>query len=1178
MKNLRLLLLLVATVCIQISHAQKTHFDNKPYVEGEFLVQVKDGQNIRNIAKNAPVNYGVKIVEQLSAPMRVWLIEFDHSQVAHWEFQNWLYEQKEVSIADYNYYVDMRSTLPNDPSITSQWHHNNTGQTGGTVDADIDSDLAWDITTGGLTATNDDIVVCMVEGGGGNLDHQDLAPNRWINTNEIDGNGIDDDGNGYIDDYFGWNTGTNNDNTGTGGHGTNCLGMIGAKGNNGTNVAGANWDVKLMVLNMGGSLTQANVVSAYTYPLVMRQLWNNSGGTQGAFVVATSASWGIDNADPSNYPLWCNFYDTLGYYGVLNVGATTNSNIDVDVSGDMPTACSSPYMIGVGRTDHNDNTAGGYGDQTIEFGAPGINVLTTANTNTTGTVTGTSFACPLTAGVIGLAYSIPCTNLMSIVTSNPQGAADLVLQSLLNGTDPKSQLSTKFVTGGRLNSRNTLDELMALTCSGTLCLSPSSVSHTGITDNTVVINFTDFGSSDETVLYYQEAGTGSWTTVSNPTAPYTISGLTGCTDYEYYLISVCGTDTSSQTATGTFTTTGCGFCIDGAYCANSATDGVDEWIQDFSIDTYTNNSGNDQGYGDYTGASITLTKTMTYPITVTPGWSGTLYNEYSRIWIDYNQNGTFETGELAYDQGSATQTPATGNITVPGSATSGTTRMRVQLAYLGTGQSTLPSECGTFTWGEVEDYCVTIIDNNPCTMTISSTLTDPNCAGGNDGSIAISVDAGGSGPFSYSWSPGGQTSASVTGLSAGTYSVTVSQSGSCSGSDSTLTYTLTAPTALGTTSSSTNVSCNGGSDGAADVTVTGGTTPYTYSWDNGATTQDLSGVQAGVYVLTVTDANGCTDIHTVNITEPTVLATTLSTNDGDCQNDGDATVAATGGTSPYTYSWTSGGTAATETFSQTTSFTVTVTDANGCTSTENGTVTIVGSPTVSVSGSTNPSCNGGSDGSINVDVSGGSSPFTYSWSPSGATVEDATGLSAGTHTLTVTDAGGCTVTVSETLTEPTALSANGSSTDIINGNDGTVDITVSGGTAPYTYNWDNGATTEDLSGLSVAGPYVCTATDANGCTTTVTVTVNSQVGFDSYHLNDMVVYPNPTAGQVFINFAESSYVQINIYNSVGQLLMTTSNNAETSMEIDLNTFERGVYIINAIGENGYQINRRITLQ
>lgn len=469
-RKLPILFALIALLSYTVSaQTDKTHYDKKAYIEGEMLLQIIADKNIREVVDKAPSSFKLEIDRELSKPMRVWLLKFDHTAVSHEGMQHWLYSQKEVSVADYNYHIQMRSTLPGDPSITNQWHHNNTGQSNGTADADIDSDLAWDITTGGKTATNHDIVVCMVESSGGNLDHQDLSPNRWINNAEIDGNGIDDDGNGYVDDKFGWNPGSNNDNTGTGGHGTNCLGMIGAKGDNGLNVVGANWDVKLMVVNMSGGLSQANVIEAYTYPLVQRQLWNSSGGTQGAFVVATSASWGIDGANPNSYPLWCQFYDTLGYYGVLNVGATTNSDLDVDVSGDMPTACSSDYMIGVGRTDHNDNTAGGFGDQTINFGAPGINVVTTSGTSGITTTTGTSFACPLTAGVIGLAYSIPCTDFMNFAMADPKGAADMVLQAMTDGVDPKTQLTSRFITGGRLNAKNTLDNLMAAGCNVADC-------------------------------------------------------------------------------------------------------------------------------------------------------------------------------------------------------------------------------------------------------------------------------------------------------------------------------------------------------------------------------------------------------------------------------------------------------------------------------------------------------------------------------------------------------------------------------------------------------------------------------------------------------------------------------------------------------------------------------------
>lgn len=1178
MKKAKILLLGLMLLCLQNAFSQGRHYDNKPYIEGEFLIQVKDGADIRELQRLAPAAWELELVDFISPPMRVWHVKFNHNNVEHWQFQNWCYEQESiVSLADYNYEIEMRSTLPNDTNFGSQWHHNNTGQTGGTVDADIDSDLAWDITTGGLTATGVDIVVCMIESG--NLDHVDLDPNRWFNAGEIDNNGIDDDGNGYIDDYNGWNPVAGNDNYGTGNHGTNCLGMIGAKGNNNTLVAGANWDVKLMVVGDYSISTQANAIAAYTYPLTMRKLFNQSGGSQGAFVVATSSSWGIDGANPASYPIWCAFYDTLGAAGILNVGATTNSNLDVDVAGDMPTACASDYMIGVGRTDHNDNTAGGYGQTTIELGAPGINVVTTANTNTTTTTTGTSFSCPLTAGVIGLAYSIPCPNLMGIALSNPQQAADMVLQALKDGTDPKPALATKFVTGGRLNSRNTLDELMLVTCTGTVCLAPSAVSTSNINDNDADINFTAYGSGDETVLYWQVAGSGSWTAVGGVTSPYDLNGLTGCTDYEYYLVTVCGTDTSSATSTQSFTTTGCGACIDLPYCANSATDAVDEWIDVFTIDTYTNNSGNDGGYGDYTGVPvISLQKTNTYNVSVTPDWSGTLYNEYSRIWIDLDQNGTFDAAELLYDQGAATQTPATGTVTIPGTATTGSTRMRVQMAYQGGGQATLPSECGTFTWGEVEDYCVDILDNNPCTMTIATTVTDPSCNGAGDGSISVDNVTGAVGPYTYSWTPGGSTASSITGLNGGSYSVTISDNSACG--DTTLNFTLTEPAAIVITSSVTDVTCNGDADGAIDITVSGGAPGYTYLWSTTATTEDVTGLSGGNHDVTVTDANGCTqNSGNINVSEPTALGGSISTVDGDCSNPGSATITATGGTPGYTYSWSSGGTAATENSASPGTLTVTVTDANGCTYMDNATITINGAGSASLNSATDPSCNGGTDGSIDVDITGGTPPYTYSWSPSGQTTEDATGLGAGLHTLTATDANGCTVVLNHTLTEPTAMSGSTTTTDVINGNDGSVDLTVTGGTPPYTYNWaPNNETTEDLSGLDVGGTYSCTVTDANGCSIQVDALVNSQVGIFTDVIESLTIFPNPSHGTINIQFNRSADLEIKIYNSVGQILMNTTNNGQTTMTMDLNSFATGVYIVNIKAEDGSETNERITIK
>jgi hypothetical protein len=1015
------MMLLLSTAAI----SQRTHFDNKPYVSGEFLVQVKEKANIRELEKLAPANYELKIGKFISPPMRVYMISFNANNVEHWQMQNWLYEQENiVTVADYNYKIEMRSTIPNDANFTQQWHHNNTGQTGGTADADIDSDLAWDITTGGQTATNDDIVVCLIESG--NLDHNDLTGNRWFNANEIPNNGIDDDANGYVDDYDGWNPVANNDNYGTGGHGTNCLGMIGAKGDNGTLVVGANWDVKLMVVGDYSISTQANAIEAYTYPLDMRKLWNTSGGTQGAFVVATSSSWGIDGANPASYPLWCQFYDTLGYHGILNVGATTNSNFDVDAGGDMPTACASDYMIGVGRTDHNDATAGGYGQNTIEFGAPGINVFTTANTNTTTTTTGTSFSCPLTAGVIGLAYSIPCADFMTIVANDAKQGADLVLQALLDGVDVIPSFATKFNTGGRLNSFNTINELMTVACSGSLCLTPSAITSTNISDNGADITFTAYGSATSTIMYWREVGSPTWIEIDPVTSPVNLTGLTTCADYEYYFVSLCGTETSNNSSTQTFTTTGCGQCIEGGYCAGAATDGIDEWIEEFTIDTYTNTSLNDNGYGDFTAtSSIVLNKDIAYNIQVTPAWGGGLYNEYTRIWVDLDQNGTFDAGDLLYDQGAADQNVVNGTLTIPLLAIDGSTRMRVQMAYQGGGQATLPDVCGTFQWGEVEDYCVDIQPANPCNLAVTEVIADNTCNGGSDGSVNLTAVTGGTAPYTYLWSPNGETTAMITGA-AGNYSVQITDAALCT---STFSYTISEPNAVFASFNITATTCNGDADGAIDMTVTGGSGPYTVNWSNGETTEDITGLTAGNYTVVVTDALGCSENFNATVSEPAVL-----------------------------------------------------------------------------SGST-------------------------------------------------------------------------SNTDILTGNDGEINLTVSGGTPPYSYDWDSGfATTEDLSGLSVAGTYSCEITDANGCAVTVTGTIDSQLGIEPGELSSLIIYPNPSHGMVNIAFKTDLEATITVYSTVGQLLMTTTNLGENILTLDLNSFATGVYVIQINTVDGAQRIERVTIK
>ena len=397
-------------------------------------------------------------------------------------------------------------------------------------------------------------------------------------------------------------------------------------------------------------------------------------------------------------------------------------------------------------------------------------------------------------------------------------------------------------------------------------------------------------------------------------------------------------------------------------------------------------------------------------------------------------------------------------------------------------------------------YTVTVTDANACTGTKSFTIAEPtalnttagsktdvSCNGGANGTATV-APTGGTPAYTYSWAPSGGTAATATGLAAGTYTVTVTDANACTGTKS---FTITQPTALNTTAGSkTDVSCNGGANGTATVAPTGGTPAYTYSWaPSGGTAATATGLAAGTYTVTVTDANACTGTKSFTIAEPTALNTTAgSKTDVSCNGgaNGTATVAPTGGTPAYTYSWApSGGTAATATGLAPGTYTVTVTDANACTATKSFTIAEPTALTAATGGgSTDVSCNGGTNGTATVAPTGGTPAYTYSWAPTGGTAATASGLAAGTYTVTVTDANNCQTTRTYTLTEPTALDASSGSTAPVSCNgeaSGSATVAPTGGTPSYTYSWaPTGGTAATATGLA-AGTYTVTVTDANGC-------------------------------------------------------------------------------------------------
>ncbi|SNR47317.1 hypothetical protein, partial [Flavobacterium sp. ov086] len=404
------------------------------------------------------------------------------------------------------------------------------------------------------------------------------------------------------------------------------------------------------------------------------------------------------------------------------------------------------------------------------------------------------------------------------------------------------------------------------------------------------------------------------------------------------------------------------------------------------------------------------------------------------------------------------------------------------------------------------NYNVTINDANLCPTIQNFTITepsvlvatkgafsDPSCNSGGNG-FATVLASGGSGGYTYSWSPAGGNSATASGLSAGTYTVTVTDSNNCT---ATQTFILSNPLAINIAGTQTDILCHGDASGEASVTVTGGTPGYTYLWSpGGATTDNITGLIAGVYTVTVTDANSCSDTKTFIITEPlnSLVASPIAQTNVNCFGDttGSATVSVTGGTGSYSYSWSpSGGTGATASGLPAGSYTVTIFDANSCMTSQGFNISGPGAALSASTSSTPVSCFSGSNGTATVTVSGGTPNYTYSWAPSGGTGVTASGLSTGDYTCTITDSNGCTLTKTINVGTPTEISATEVHTDVScnGGTNGSATVTASGGVGGYTYSWSpTGGTAATASGLS-AGTYTVTIQDANTCSHTIPVTI-----------------------------------------------------------------------------------------
>ena len=403
--------------------------------------------------------------------------------------------------------------------------------------------------------------------------------------------------------------------------------------------------------------------------------------------------------------------------------------------------------------------------------------------------------------------------------------------------------------------------------------------------------------------------------------------------------------------------------------------------------------------------------------------------------------------------------------------------------YFGVGNSNLPAGTNN----------IIVTDMNGCTATTTIIITQPTLLVPNSIVSSPILCNGGSAIVTVS-ATGGIAPYIGTGnftVIAGTYNYTVTDANGCI---AITTITVTQPALLTASINATNVSCNGANNGQALAVISGGTPGFTYLWSNSQTTIGISPLVPATYFVLVTDANGCTANATTTITQPAILTMATSQTNILCFGNptGSITISPSGGTSPYFYLWSNGFTTQNLTNILAGNYSLVLTDNNGCTINGSFTLTQPATAITATETHVNVLCFANNTGAIDLTVSGGVPGYTYLWSNT-ATTQDLLNLVAGTYTVIITDLNNCSLIVPIQITQPSAiLTINSNVTNVtcFGYNDGQINVTMTGGTAPYTYFWlGSGATTEDLTNVS-PGSYTLAVTDNNNCVTSATITVN----------------------------------------------------------------------------------------
>lgn len=487
--------------------------------------------------------------------------------------------------------------------------------------------------------------------------------------------------------------------------------------------------------------------------------------------------------------------------------------------------------------------------------------------------------------------------------------------------------------------------------------------------------------------------------------------------------------------------------------------------------------------------------------------------------------GCADTSSISITEPTALSVGATADTTNCGGATLGNAYAVGAGGTAGSGYTynwnTTPAQnTATATSLSPGNYSVTVIDANGCTASASATVVstpsfttstdfiDATCFGANNGK-AWAVPSGGQPPFNVVWNTTpAQFTDTANNLAPGFYGVTITDANNCSDQ---FTFIISEPDQLTASFSVTNVSCNGLSDGGIALSISGGTPTYSYQWSDGNTDTNRTGLPAGTYGVTITDANNCTvSLNNISVTEPAALSLLAAPDSVQCYGGFDGSIALTvnGGTPIYNYRWSNNRINQNLSFVVAGTYSVTVTDKNGC---KDSTTAVVAQPdSFSIAVVTeNVTCNGNGDGSIDVTVSGATPPYQYLWSANANNFTGSTlsSLDGGNYKITITDAKSCTATRSINITEPTRFRTILSQSIDSTACDGTIlegSITnnTNGGTLPFSFIWSSGDTTKDITSNLVYGTYTVTSTDANGCSDTVDITLVGKELLSVTLLND----------------------------------------------------------------------------